>query len=49
MEALISEREGMIADNKQSEQCGTTIKYGIDNFLANAKQLTDLVERWRNQ
>lgn len=48
MEALISEREGMIAENKQREYLGQAMAYVEDSFLMNSKLLNDLVVRWRD-
>lgn len=36
MEALISEREGMIAENRQREHRGESMAYMEDNFQINA-------------
>ena len=39
IEALKSEREGMIAENKQREVCGESMAYIDSDFQENANQL----------
>jgi hypothetical protein len=43
MEALISEREGMIAENQHRLSVGQSVAYGEDSFMLNAKQFTNLL------
>lgn len=48
MESLISEREGMIAENLQRVHFGQSLAYQEDSFQINANQLTQLIEQLRN-
>jgi hypothetical protein len=43
-QALISEREGMVAENLHRQHCGNSIAYGEDSFLLNANRFTELLE-----
>jgi hypothetical protein len=47
MEALISEREGMIAENKQREYMNESMAYSKGAFENNARELTFLLEELR--
>lgn len=42
LEAFITEREGMIAENRHREQCGNSIAYGADEFQALADKIKEL-------
>jgi len=44
LEALITEREGMIADNKRRDQEGEYITYRLEDFGALAARIRSL--RW---
>ena len=44
LEALISEREGMIAENKQREVCGHSMAYTNTDFVSNANSIRKLWE-----
>jgi len=46
LEALITEREGMLAENQHRISCGNSIAYGMDNFnvIANRIRALDTVE-----
>jgi hypothetical protein len=44
MEALISEREGMIAENQYRTICGNQIAYTEDSFHLNAEEFHKLIE-----
>ncbi len=48
MEALISEREGMIAENKQREHLGESMAYWGDSFEINKAAFVHLLEALRN-
>jgi hypothetical protein len=41
---LISEREGMIAENLHREYCGNSVAYAEDSFLLNSRAFTELLE-----
>ena len=43
LEVLISEREGMVAQNKMLEYYGQCPCFGEDSFAINAKQIADLL------
>ena len=47
MEALITEREGMIAENKQREHLGQSMAHGEDKFISIAGQFTYLLGEFR--
>ncbi len=47
LEVLVSEREGMIAENKHREHCGQSMAYCEDSFLINAQKITELNEELR--
>lgn len=44
MEALICEREGMVAENMQREAVGSSMAYTHDNFMILAGQFEQLRE-----
>jgi hypothetical protein len=46
-QALISEREGMIAENKHREYVSQSIVYAEDAFLLNANKFRELIEYLR--
>ncbi len=48
METLISEREGMIAENLQRVHLEQSMAYQEDSFLRNANQFSLLVEQFRS-
>jgi hypothetical protein len=47
MEALISEREGMIAENKQREHLGQSMAYQEDSFAINRNEFDRLLQALR--
>ncbi len=47
MEALVSEREGMIAENQQRIHLEQSMAYQEDSFRLNANQFTHLLELLR--
>ena len=44
MECLITEREGMIAENKQREHRGESLAYVEDSFQITNRRFTELLE-----
>jgi len=44
LEVLISEREGMIAENMQRQQLGHSMAYVEDSFQINAESISKLIE-----
>lgn len=48
MEALISEREGMIAENQQRVHLEQSMAFTEDSFQINASGFTQLLEAIRN-
>jgi len=44
LQALITEREGMIAENMQRESCGQSMAYGYEHFYDVARQIRALKE-----
>jgi hypothetical protein len=48
MEMLISEREGMIAENMQRAHLGQSMAYTDDNFQINANNLQQLISVLRS-
>jgi hypothetical protein len=48
MEILITEREGMIAENQCREHLGQTTAYTMDNFQILNEQFTKLWEYLKN-
>ena len=42
LEALVSEREGMIAENKQREVLDQSMAYTADDFMVNANLMREL-------
>jgi hypothetical protein len=45
LEELITQREGMIAENKQREAIGNSMAYSEDSFLILAAQIRELADK----
>jgi hypothetical protein len=49
LEALISEREALIAENVYREYCGDSPAYGENEFVENAKAIRELETQFLNE
>jgi hypothetical protein len=48
-QALISEREAMLAENRQREHLEEAMAYGDSAFCANAKVFRELAKQWKEE